>query len=89
MKESLNVSSRNEIKAAVTSQLCDGCFNYFQGIIRNGNRYARVSYYHNKNKFRIKVTYWEDGNDIAVDSASLCSTASGLVNKVAKFLNVK
>lgn len=89
MKESLNVSSRNEIKAAVTIQLCDGCFNYFKGDIRNGNRYARVSYYYNKNKLKIKVTYWEDGNDIAVDFASFCSTATGLVNKVAKFLNVK
>lgn len=89
MKESLIVSSKNEIKAAVTNQLCDGCFNYFNGDIRNGNRYARVSYYHNKNKLKIKVTYWKDGNDIAVDFASLCSTASGLVNKVAKFLNVK
>ena len=83
MKQTINVSSKAEIKAAVTSQFCKGCFNYFVGDIRNGNRYAKVSYYHTNNKLQIQVTYWQDGE------TSLCSSASGLTNKVAKFLNLK
>lgn len=89
MKQTINVSSKAEIKAAVTSQFCKGCYNYFEGDIRNGNRYARVSYYHTNNKLQIQVTYWEDGKDIAVEFASRCSSPSGLTNKVSKFLNVK
>ncbi len=90
MKQTINVSSKAEIKAAVTSQFCKGCFNYFVGDIRNGNRYAKVSYYHtNNNKLQIQVTYWQDGETTASESASLCSSASDLTNKVAKFLNLK
>lgn len=89
MKQTINVSSKAEIKAAVTSQFCKGCYNYFEGDIRNGNRYARVSYYHTNNKLQIQVTYWEDGKDKAVEFASRCSSPSGLTNKVSKFLNVK
>lgn len=89
MKQTINVSSKAEIKAAVTSQFCKGCYNYFEGDIRNGNRYARVSYYHTNNKLQIQVTYWEDGKDKAVEFASRCSSPSGLTNKVAKFLNLK
>lgn len=89
MKQTINVSSKAEIKAAVTSQFCKGCYNYFEGDIRNGNRYARVSYYHTNNKLQIQVTYWEDGKDKAVEFASRCSSPSGLANKVSKFLNVK
>lgn len=89
MKQTINVSSKAEIKAAVTSQFCKGCFNYFVGDIRNGNRYAKVSYYHTNNKLQIQVTYWEDGKDKAVEFASRCSSPSGLTNKVSKFLNVK
>lgn len=89
MEQTINVSSKSDIKAAVTSQFCKGCFNYFVGDIRNGNRYARVSYYHTNNKLRIQVTYWEDGIDTAVENASLCSSPSGLTKKVSKFLNVK
>ena len=89
MKQTINVSSKAEIKAAVTSQFCKGCYNYFEGDIRNGNRYARVSYYHTNNKLHIQVTYWEDGKDKAVEFASHCSSPSGLTQKVSKFLNVK
>lgn len=89
MKQTINVSSKADIKAAVTSQFCKGCFNYFVGDIRSGNRYARVSYYHTNNKLRIQVTYWEDEIDTVVENASLCLTASGLTNKVAKYLNLK
>ena len=89
MKQTINVSSKAEIKAAVTSQFCKGCYNYFEGDIRNGNRYARVSCYHTNNKLQIQVTYWEDGKDNAVEFASRCSSPSGLTNKVSKFLNVK
>lgn len=89
MKQTINVSSKAEIKAAVTSQFCKGCYNYFEGEIRNGNRYARVSYYHTNNKLQIQVTYWEDGKDKALDCASHCSSPSGLTQKVSKFLNVK
>lgn len=90
MKQTINVSSKSEIKAAVTSQFCKGCYNYFEGDIRNGNRYVMVSYYHtNNNKLQIRVTYWQDGIATAIERASLCSSASGLTNKVAKFLNLK
>lgn len=89
MKQTINVSSKAEIKAAVTSQFCKGCFNYFVGDIRNGNRYTKVSYYHTNNKLQIQVTYWQDGETTALERASLCSSASGLTNKVAKFLNLK
>ena len=90
MRQIINISSKREIKEAVTSSLVKGRFNYFEGDIRKDNRYARVSYWHSgNNKLHIQITYWEDGKDTAVEFASNCSTASGLTNKVAKFLNVK
>lgn len=89
MKQNISVLSKKEIANAVTDSLFKGEFNYFEGDIRNGNRYARVSYCHlNNNKLYIQVTYWEDGKDIAVEYASHCSSARGLTNKVAKFLNL-
>lgn len=35
------------------------------------------------------LKYWEDGKSVAVETASTCSTAKGIVSKVSKFLNVK
>ena len=36
-----NISTKAEVKAAVTSDY--GGYNYFEGDIRNNNRYARVT----------------------------------------------
>ena len=89
MKRNINVQTKLEIREAVTSTLFKGEYNYFNGDIRNGNRYARVSYYRLGNKLRIQVTYWEDGISHAIATASSCSTASGLTSKVARFFNFK
>lgn len=90
MRQILNVSSKKEIKEAVTSQCVKDSFNYFKGDIRKDNRYVRVSYWHSdNNKLHIQITYWEDGKDTAVEFSSNCSSVRGLINKVSKFLNVK
>lgn len=89
MRQIINISSKAEIKAAIVSTRF-GSYNYFEGDIRNGKRYARINYsYSRGNKLDILVTYWEDGQEVAVDFASHCSTANGVANKVARFLNVR
>lgn len=88
MKQTVNVSNKAEVVAAVTSDF-DGGYNYFEGDIRNGNRTAHVVNCFHGNKLRIQITYWEDGKSVAVETASTCSTAKGIVSKVSKFLNVK
>lgn len=89
-RQIINISSKKEIKEAVTSKYLKGSYNYFEGDIRKGNRYVRVSYWHScNNKLHIQLTYWEDGKDTAVEFASNCSSVIGLTNKVGKFLNVK
>lgn len=88
MKQTINVSSKAEVVAAVTSDF-DGSYNYFEGDIRKGNLRAHVTNCFYGNKLRIQITYWEDGKSVAVETASTCSTAKGIVSKVSKFLNVK
>lgn len=88
MRQVVNVSTKAEIKAAVVSTQF-GDYNYFEGDIRKNDRYARIICFHIGSKLNIQITYWEEGSDVAVDFASHCSTANGIVNKVSKFLNVK
>lgn len=85
-------TSKKEIIEAVstTEQITGQTFyNWFEGEIRNGNRYAKVSYWYDRNKCIIQVTYWQDGKDSAIETASRCSSYRGLVSKVSKFLNLK
>lgn len=82
-------TSRTELKAALTSKIDGHSYNYFKGDIRKDDRYARVNYYFNGNKISIQITYWRDGENMAIDTASRCSTPTGVANKVAKFLNIK
>lgn len=90
MKQIINVTSKKEIISAVTAEVNGHSFyNWFRGDIRKGNRYARIGYYYTGNNIHIEIIYLEDGNDIAVEFASHCTTAKGVVNKVSKFLNVK
>ena len=88
MKQTINVSNKAEVKAVVTNALT-GNFNYFQGDIRKGNLRAHVVNCFYGNKLRIQITYWEDGKSVAVETASTCSTAKGIVSKVSKFLDIK
>ena len=88
MKQTVNVSNKAEVVAAVTSDF-DGAYNYIEGDIRKGNLRACVNYRFYGNKLRIQITYWEDGKSVAVETASTCSTAKGIVSKVSKFLNIK
>lgn len=81
-------SSKSELKAALTSNF-NGGYNYFEGYIRKGNKYARVNYYCTGDKLNIHITYWQDGLANAVDYASTCGTVKGVVSKVAKFLSIK
>nr|DAJ68435.1 MAG TPA: hypothetical protein [Caudoviricetes sp.] len=79
--------SKQDLKSILTSQF--GGYSYFAGNIRKEDRYVNVSYYFNGDKISIKITYWKDGKDVAVEPASLCSTSTGAINKIAKFLNLK
>lgn len=84
----INVSTKSEIKAAMSSQF--GGYNYFEGDVRNGKRYARINYsFGRRDKLDILVTYWEDDKETAVEFASHCSTVNGIANKVSRFLNVR
>lgn len=88
-RQILTPTSKKEIKDALTSKF-DGCsYNYFNGDIRKGNKYARLYYYFTGNKITIQITYWQDGIDYAIETASNCSTPTGVANKVAKFLDLK
>lgn len=79
--------SKQDLKSILTSQL--GGYSYFTGKIQKEDRYADVSYSFNRDKISIKITYWKDGKDVAVEPASFCSTSTGAINKIAKFLNLK
>lgn len=81
--------SKSEIKVALTSKLDGYSYNYFDGDIRFGNRYARVNHYSMGNKIKIHITYWQDGIDHAIDYASICATPTGAANKISKFLDLK
>lgn len=50
---------------------------------------ALLHYYFTGNKITIQITYWQDGIDHAIETASNCSTPTGVANKVAKFLDLK
>ena len=82
-------TSKSELKTALISRLDGYSYNYFKGDIRKGNRYARINYYFTGNKITIQITYWQDGISNAVDYSSKCSTPTAVVNKVAKFLDIK
>lgn len=85
-------TSKKELKDAVTSTLTstgEVFYNWFQGEIRKGDRYAKVSYWYQRDKIRIQVTYWQDGKSCAIETASMCSSYKGLVSKVANFLSLK
>ena len=84
--------SKKEIKDAVTSirtSTGEVFYNWFEGEIRNGDRYAKVSYWYQRNKIKIQITYWQDGKSCAIETASMCSSYRVLVSKVANFLNLK
>lgn len=83
----LNPESKKELKSALTS--CLGGYNYFKGTIRKENKYVVVTYWFNRSSLVVELTYWEDGKDCAVDYASHCSSVTGVVSKVSKFLNLK
>lgn len=85
--EVLNPENKKELKSALTS--CFGGYNYFKGTIRKENKYVVVNYWFNGNSLVVELTYWEDGKDCAVDYASHCSSVTGVVSKVSKFLNLK
>ena len=91
MVQIINVTSKKEIISATTDVDVNGhsYYKWFKGDIRKGNRYVKIGYYYIGNNIHIEITYWEDGKDVAVEFASHCTTAKGVVNKVSKFLNVK
>ena len=88
-RQILTPTSKKEIKDALTSKLDGRSYNYFQGEIRKGNKCARLHFYFIGNKVMIQITYWQDGIDYAIETASNCSTPTGAANKVAKFLDLK
>lgn len=88
-RQILTPTSKKEIKDALTSKFDGRSYNYFQCEIRKGNKYARLYYYFTGNKITIQITYWQDGIDHAIETASNCSTPTGVANKVAKFLDLK
>lgn len=89
MTRILTPTSKKEIKDALTSKLNGRSYNYFNGDVRKGNKYARLYFYFTGNKITIQITYWQDGIDHAIETASNCSTPTGVANKVAKFLDLK
>ena len=82
-------TSKKELKAALTSELNGRSYNYFKGEIRKEDKYVKIHYYFVRNKITIQILYWQDGIDHAIEAASNCSTLTGVVNKVAKFLDLK
>jgi len=83
----LTPESKQELKSALTSRF--GGYSLFAGNIQKEDKYVNVSYSFNRSKISIKITYWKDGGNIAVEPASFCSTSTGAINKIAKFLNLK
>lgn len=85
-------TSKKELKDAVTTPLRgtnEVIYNWFEGKIHKGDRYAKVSYRYRRDKLKIEITYWQDGRNCAIETSSMCSSYKGLVNKVANFLNLK
>lgn len=63
-----------------------GSYNGFQGEIRYKNRYVMVKRYP-LGKIKMQISYFEDGNEGAVERISHCSSVSGAVSKIVKFLD--
>lgn len=77
------LSSKQEVKEAISIM---GSYNGFQGEIRYKNRYVMVKRYQ-LGKIKMQISYFEDGKDGAVERISNCSSVSGAVSKIAKFLD--
>lgn len=77
------LSSKQEVKEAISIM---GSYNGFQGEIRYKNRYVMVKRYP-LGKIKMQISYFEDGKDGAVERISNCSSVSGAVSKIAKFLD--
>ena len=93
MKQVINITSKAEIKAAVTNKLGD--YNLFEGDICNNNLVVKVNYFFYHSKLIIFLIYWDKDKDKGVKGYgvsgniySKCSTVSGLIYKVSNFLNV-
>lgn len=82
----LTPESKQELKSALTNRF--GEYSLFAGNIQKEDKYVNVSYSFNRSKISIRITYWKDGG-IAAKPASFCSTSTGAINKIAKFLNLK
>ena len=82
-------TSKKEIEDALTSKFDGRSYNYFVGEIRRENKCAMVYYYFTGCKITIKITYWQDGINRAIETPSNCSTPTGAANKIAKFLDLK
>lgn len=77
------LSSKQEVKEAISIM---GSYNGFQGEIRYKNRYVMVKRYP-LGKIKMQISYFEDGKEGAVERISNCSSVSGAVSKIAKFLD--
>lgn len=77
------LSSKQEVKEAISTM---GSYNGFQGEIRYKNRYVMVKRYP-LGKIKMQISYFEDGYDGAVERISNCSSVSGAVSKIARFLD--
>ena len=77
------LSSKQEVKEAISTM---GSYNGFQGEIRYKNRYVMVKRYP-LGKIKMQISYFEDGKDGDVERISNCSSVSGAVSKIAKFLD--
>ena len=82
-------NSKSELKAALISTVDGYSYNHFNGDIRNGDKYAHINYYYTGNQINIFITYWQDGVEHAVEHLSTCKTPTGVISKVAKYLNIK
>ena len=83
MEKIVNVNSKQEVKEAISTM---GSYNGFQGEIRYKNRYVMVKRYP-LGKIKMQISYFEDGKEGAVERISNCSSVSGAVSKIAKFLD--
>lgn len=80
-------TNKSELKSFLTSDL--GTYNFFKGRIRKDDKYACVWYYYTGHNLTIQITYFQIGEEIAIETASYCGTAKGAVSKISKFLNLK
>lgn len=83
MEKIVNVNSKQEVKEAISTM---GSYNGFQGEIRYKNSYVMVKRYP-LGKIKMQISYFEDGKEGAVERISNCSSVSGAVSKIAKFLD--